>query len=170
MLRREILTLIPVSSLTGDTWRPEVLSAHQDRTVVLLSERILPRTDTPGASDALVNRYIDYMLKAGLPAAERDEFLAGLQWLDNYCRLRHDRLFAELSEPDQIAVLTTINEGGAGAEGHKFFSQAKDLTLRGYYTSRPGLMQELEYRGNGVYTSYPGCTHIEHQKTAERKK
>jgi hypothetical protein len=170
MLRRELLALIPVSSLTGDTWRPEVLSAHQNRTVDQLAERILPRTDTPVASDALVNRYIDYMLKAGLPATERDEFLAGLQWLDNYCRARHEKLFAELPEPDQIDVLTAISKGDAGREGRRFFSQWKDFTLRGYYTSRLGLMRELEYRGNGVYTSYPGCTHLEHQKPAEMKK
>jgi len=164
MRRREVLTLVPLSSLAADNWRPAVLSEHQNRTVDQLSERIIPRTETPGASDVKVNRYIDQMLKAGLEQKEREHFLSGLEWLDKYCRAQRVQPFADLDEAGQAAALTAMQNGEAGEEGVRFFRQMKDLTLRGYYTSREGLLQELEYRGNGVYTSYPGCTHPEHQK------
>lgn len=149
--RREILTLIPVSSVTGqDAWKPEALTADQARLVDQLSEIILPRTDTPGASDAKVYRYIDKMLKDGMTEAERTEFLRGLEWFAG-------------GNSGFTAALTAMSKGERGAEGLRFFRRMKDLTLRGYYTSREGLLQELEYKGNGVYTAFPGCTHPEHK-------
>jgi hypothetical protein len=157
MKRREALGLLVLPALGAQTWKPEVLNEHQDRTVDVLSERILPRTDTPGARDANVHRYIDRMLKDGMPAGEREAFLAGLAWLDARCTTRLGRAFVDLSEMQQIAVLTEIST-------EPFFRQMKDLTLRGYYTSREGLLRELEYKGNGAYPGYPGCTHAEHQK------
>ena len=75
MKRREALETIiaGVFSLTATQrevlaqrdWEPRVLSAEQARTVDVLSELIIPRTDTPGARDANVYRYIDLMLEQG---------------------------------------------------------------------------------------------------------
>jgi hypothetical protein len=158
--RREVLTLITLPSTAADAWRPEVLTDVQARTIDVLSELILPRTDTPGASDAKVNRYIDRMLKDGMTAADRRELLSGLDWIE----ARAGGSFLALPEEKQIALLTAMSRGEDGEAGLTLFRRIKDLTLRGYYTSREGLLGELEYKGNGVYTAYPGCTHTEHQK------
>jgi hypothetical protein len=40
----------------------------------------------------------------------------------------------------------------------------KDMTVRAFYTSRVGLIDVLEYKGNAYLTQFPGCTHSEHQK------
>ena len=48
--------------------------------------------------------------------------------------------------------------------GAEFFEHLKDLTIFGYYTSKIGLEQELEYGGDDYHTEFPGaCTHPEHQ-------
>ena len=154
-------------ALPAQAWKPELLSEHQDRTVDVLSEIILPRTDTPGAHDAQVNRFIDRTLKDGMLAEERDKFLRGLEWLDAHCRSKYKRAFVELAAAEQTALLTrwSAKTGPADEQsGRDFFRAIKDLTLRGYYTSREGLLQELEYKGNGAFTEYPGCTHPEHKK------
>jgi len=38
---------------TTPDWKPELFDAHQNETVVVLSELIIPATDTPGAKAAL---------------------------------------------------------------------------------------------------------------------
>ena len=40
----------------------------------------------------------------------------------------------------------------------------KAMTIDGYYSTREGLEQELGWHGNTYLTSFPGCTHPEHQE------
>ena len=54
-------------------WRPSVFDAHQNETVIVLTELIMPETDTPGAKAARVNRYIDLMLRDGDERARGDK-------------------------------------------------------------------------------------------------
>jgi hypothetical protein len=49
-------------------------------------------------------------------------------------------------------------------EGFAAYRLIKDMTVRAFYTSRVGLIDVLEYKGNTYLTSFPGCTHPEHQK------
>ncbi len=37
------------------------------------------------------------------------------------------------------------------------------MTVDGYYTSKIGIHQDLEYKGNTAISEFPGCTHAEHQ-------
>ena len=43
-------------------WTPKILTAPQNETVIVLTELIIPATDTPGAKATLVNRFIDGVL------------------------------------------------------------------------------------------------------------
>lgn len=40
----------------------------------------------------------------------------------------------------------------------RFFRLVKNLTADGYYTSRPGLLEELGYTGNTALARFPACT------------
>ena len=50
--------------LAAPGWKPLFLDEHQNETLIVLSDLIIPATDTPGAKEALVNRYIDLVLAA----------------------------------------------------------------------------------------------------------
>ncbi len=39
----------------------------------------------------------------------------------------------------------------------RFFHELKRLTARGYYTSKIGIHDELEYKGNRILQEYAGC-------------
>jgi hypothetical protein len=39
----------------------------------------------------------------------------------------------------------------------QFFHELKRWTVRGYYTSKIGIHDELEYKGNRVLTEFVGC-------------
>jgi len=39
----------------------------------------------------------------------------------------------------------------------QFFRELKHLTVRGYYTSKIGIHDELEYKGNRILQEFVGC-------------
>ncbi len=146
---------------------PRALTPEQLEIVTQAAERILPRTATPGATDAGVADFIDVMLTDWYNAVERERFTNGLSELDS----RSGKLagssgdFVDLTELQQIAVLAALDEelhglrrsGAAGTNEH-WFAMLKHLTIWGYYTSRPGIVEELRtdlipgrYDGNAKY-------------------
>ena len=49
------------------------------------------------------------------------------------------------------------------APGVRFFQEIKGLTFYGFYTSKIGMEQELEYGGGDYHTEFPGaCNHPGH--------
>ena len=147
-------------------WKPLFFDEHQNATVEALSELIIPTTTTPGAKAALVNRFIDLML-ADQDADKQKEFYAGLAWLDARSIQVHNKTFVSLSTAEQTALLEPLADPGNSKPedkpGVEFFEHFKDLTIYGYYTSKIGLEQELEYGGDDYHTEFPGaCTHSDH--------
>ena len=45
----------------------------------------------------------------------------------------------------------------------EFYRLVKEMTVEGFYSSRVGLMDVLEYKGLTFLPEFPGCTHPEHQ-------
>jgi len=90
------------------SWAPKVMNAHQNELVIAASELIIPATETPGATAAQVNRYIDEVLADAQPA-DRDAFLQGLAWLDMRTAARFNKQFANASADQQIEVLKALD-------------------------------------------------------------
>ena len=119
---------------------------HQMRTVVAAAERILPRTDTPGATDAGCARFIERIVADHYDAPRQKRFLAGLVDLDQRSGARSRALFVDAAPVDQDAVLTDVEDAAyamkaGGADS--FWRDLKYLTLYGYYTSEVGMTREL---------------------------
>lgn len=142
-------------------WQPLVFDAQQTATVTALAETIIPETDTPGAAAALVHQYIDFDLREA-PEADRTAFLAGLSRLDQTSRQRHAADFVDLDPSERGAILGEMAAANPDTAERSFFDDAKERTAAGYYTSRIGLLQELEYRGNAFLQRFEGCMHPEH--------
>ena len=134
-------------------WRPAVLDEHQNETVVVLTELIIPATDTPGAKAARVNRYVDLFLRDG-EAKRRERFLAGLNALDGLAIREHGHPFVHCSAADQTAMLRKLDAGK-----DPFFSAAKALTAKIYYNTEIGY-RELN-KGGRVPATF-GCEHDSH--------
>ena len=141
------------------------LTATEYDIVSQAAERIIPRTATPGATDARVADFIDVMLADWYNASDRERFKTGLRELDARARNLADRSFVETTEKQQTEVLDTLDRelhvrrqaALAGADDH-WFAMLKHLTIWGYYTSRPGIAEELRlevlpgrYDGNARY-------------------
>jgi Gluconate 2-dehydrogenase subunit 3 len=156
----------PDASAPDPNWKPLFFDDHQNETVVALTELIIPSTDTPGAKAALVNRFLDLLLNDE-EADRQKKFYDGLAWLDARSIQTSQKPFVELTPVEQTALLTPLadpdNSKPEDKPGVEFFQEMKDLTIYGYYTSKIGLEQELEYGGDDYHTEFPGaCTHTDH--------
>jgi Gluconate 2-dehydrogenase subunit 3 len=141
------------------------LDRHAHRTVTIAAERIIPASDTPGATDADVVSFIERMLADWYTAKDRDRFLAGLGELDARCRARRGRDFGDCDEADQNAVLTAFDDevsalrrARGSAPNDHWFAMLKYLTAFGYCTSEVAMRRAL---GDWPRpTRYDGCTPV----------
>jgi hypothetical protein len=63
------------------------------------------------------------------------------------------------SSEERIALLTVLSDHDHMTElpEVRFFKELKHLTVTGYYTSKIGIHDELEYKGNRILQEYVGC-------------
>jgi hypothetical protein len=153
-------------TVTAQGWAPRVLTARQNAAVVMLTELIIPETDTPGAKAAGVNRFIDGVLHEA-QAADRERFIRGLAWIDERSTALFGRAFADIDVAQQTTLLTPLADDTNTDEGDRpgveFFRAIKSMTITGYYTTEIGLRRELGDDGRLMLTEFEGCTHPEHQ-------
>ena len=147
---------------------PRALGPAQYRAVATAAEHILPRTDTPGATDARVAGFIDVMLADWYLPQERDRFIAGLAELDARARRAYRRAFVEGRDEQRMALLvildgevSALRQADSRAAGEHWFAMLKYLTVWGYYTSRVGMTEELKvqlmpgyYNGDAPYHAH----------------
>ena len=143
-------------SADGERWSPRALTREQGDLVAAIADQIIPRTDTPGARDVGVHRFIDTMLAEYYSAEERSRFLAGLAAVDSSAQRASGQSFVHLSAMGQRDILTPFDaDAHDDAARHPFFRTMKELTLLGYYTSEAGATRELKFAR--VPGRFDGC-------------
>ncbi|MBV9613559.1 MAG: gluconate 2-dehydrogenase subunit 3 family protein, partial [Acidobacteriaceae bacterium] len=74
--------------------------------------------------------------------------------------------FVRLTAPQQLALVEQMSQPeydrAKTHPGFVVYHLVKDMTVHAFYTSRVGLIDVLEYKGNAYLTEFPGCTHSEH--------
>lgn len=114
-----------------------------------MGEHILPETDSPGARTARVDEFVDAMLTDYYPSEKRDQFLAGLDGVDDRARRRFGGDFTTLPRGQQLELVQALNReafqptSGSHAPLRSFFRTFKELVIVGYYTSEVGATKEL---------------------------
>jgi hypothetical protein len=151
--------------LAQSDWKPTFLGDHQNETLIVLSDLIIPETDTPGAKAALVNRFLDRLLGAETHDNQQS-FLNSLAYLDGESRNRYGDGFIYLPRESQIEFLEflaypnsleTWGEGQTGDQaGHSHFQRLKDWIARAFYSSEPG-MKALGWNGETPHGTLTGC-------------
>lgn len=140
---------------------PTYFTKPQYQTIEILTDLIIPADETPGAKEAGVSEFIDFMAAHGEQEI-RDPMLKGLAWLDASANKAHGDVFARLSPGQQVSLLEAVAHRSQGsradANGHTFFRLIRRYTTMGYYTSRIGL-EELDFPGLRLYTQSPACPH-----------
>ena len=133
---------------------PKYFNVAELKLLAKISDLIIPASGTPSASGAGVPLYIDQVV-SGNKDLQRN-FTEGFAWL------RHAG-FEGLTESRQLALLLplckAVDSDSIKTPEQRWFRSMKSLTADGYYTSRPGMVDELGYKGGSVLAEYPECIH-----------
>lgn len=143
-----------------DRRQPALFTPGQRATVTAVAEHIIPRTETPGARDAGVPRFIELMVADWFNTAERERFMAGLDDLDT----RAQGGFTALAPAAQLQVLEQLEDLAGDAawfdmgntmriwdELAPFICQFKELTVLGFFLSEVGATQVLRENPMGSF-------------------
>jgi len=152
-------------------YAPQFFKPSEFETVEILAEMIIPTDEKPGAKEARVADYIDFVVFSAAefePSLQR-EWSEGLAWLDRESKKRHNAPFREIAASERERVITEMSLPERDSTvpqthpGFGFYKLIKGMTVEGFYTSRIGLIDVLEYQGLTYVSDFPGCTHPEHQ-------
>lgn len=153
-------------------WQPELFTIDQAKTVTEMTECILPKTDTPGAKDLRLSRFIDRMAKELFSPEDQKQFLAGLQAFEQECQNTYSKSFIECTHEQQEEFLLQLDKKSPKFtpsiwgfptkepvdEPMSFYRTLKDLTLLGYFSSEEVGKHMLAY--DPVPGAYLSCIPI----------
>ena len=133
-----------------------------------LSETIIPAdSHSGGAKAAKVADTIDRYLVETYDDSERSLWREGLRLIDSMSQHYNGKTFVDASPEERIAVLTVLSENSRLTDlpEVKFFNALKESTVECYYTSKIGIHDELQYKGNRILKEYVGCDDQDAAKT-----
>jgi Gluconate 2-dehydrogenase subunit 3 len=143
-----------------DRWtnyQPKFFSREEIEILDAFTAILIPTDDTPGAREAHVVPFIDFVVAA---AAEYDPEMQG-DWRAALHFLGEQK-FGQVPSAEQVALIEKMSE--PGDHSHPAYQLIKDMTVHAFYTSRVGMIDVLEYKGLAYLTEFPGCTHAEHHR------
>jgi Gluconate 2-dehydrogenase subunit 3 len=148
-----------VAAVASPTSAPKFFTRAQYALVDELTEILIPTDEhSGGARAAGVVAYIDSRLAEAVEPEPKQHFLAGLARVDQIARDTKGGPFMSLTPADREAIVTALaaeEKSPESVEG-KFFVELKRHTVRGYYTSKIGIHDEMEYKGNVMQEEYSG--------------
>jgi gluconate 2-dehydrogenase gamma chain len=144
---------------TAKPFVPRFFTATEFKLVRVLADIIIPKDERSGsASDAGVPEFMDFMMID--QSARQIAMRGGLAWLDVECQKRFDKTFLNCVESERTAVLDDIAWPSRAkpefAHGVAFFSNFRDLTASGFWTTRMGI-DDLQFMGNRSVARWNGC-------------
>ena len=124
-----------------------------------LSELIIPADDhSPGARAAQVAAYIDFRLSESWEEEPKKLWRDGLKLVEQLSNEMNGKSFLQSSPEQRVALLTRISQNEMKPEKPEevFFKEIKSHTAGAYYTSKIGIHNEMEYKGNTYLKEFVG--------------
>ncbi len=118
----------------GNIQKAGILTSAEDVMLAEVVETIIPVTDTPGAKELDVHRFVQRMVEDCYPAETQKTLTEGLASLDEYSQSTFKKPFTK-GTPAQRAHILEGYELSDDPMGKQFFSLVKNLTIQGYMNS-----------------------------------
>jgi Gluconate 2-dehydrogenase subunit 3 len=122
------------------------VTEDQDELLSLISETIIPKTKTPGASDTSVHEFCIKMIDDCMSKKDQEKFLKGLMQFNELAESGHKKEFASMDSSERLKFLTELNERKSEDDVDFFFKTMRGLTLRGYTSSEYFLTNVQGYK------------------------
>lgn len=148
----------------SDGWAPTYFTNDEAQFVSELSETILPKTETPGAKDALVERYLDTVRPLRFSSEENELFKSGINKLMIQAKKDLDKDFVQASPEKKLEWVNAIDKtayddlharNDMTKEERPFYLSLKEQILVGYFSSETVAKNFFAF--DPIPGSYDGC-------------
>jgi hypothetical protein len=148
----------------AEAWTPAALSIHptqlsslEETLLAEIVESIIPKTDTPGAKELEVQRFISAILTDCYDQKSRDVFTKGLQTVEQLSQKSQAQSFLKSTPEQRLAVLSKMAESD-DLDTKSFARMVKNLTIRGYLSSEFVMTKLKGYQMAPGF--YDGCVPV----------
>lgn len=145
------------------SWIPKFFSEDQARIITTVSDIILPKTDTPSASELGVPGYVEEIVSLIMDADRQKQFMDGLSEWEKECESSMGDKFNDLSAADQSIFVNDQHDKIQGKriapDERPFIWKIKEIVVAGYFTTEVGMTQILQYVQTP--TRYDACISVE---------
>ncbi len=143
-------------------YKPQFFAAPDFAALQSFCEILIPRDDTPGAGEAHCAHFIDFLLHSADSVPQMQQ-----QWRAALASLKQAGFHAaDVKGREAMVEAMSRPERERGAT-HPLFSVyrlIKQQNTFAFYTSRAGMIEALDYRGNTYNLTFPACDHPEHHR------
>lgn len=181
LLPHTLLALRQARSAIDTVAGQRTLNAHQNATITAIAEMIIPKTDTPGATDVGTAQFIDLMLTEWYEQSDRDRYLRGLDEVDARTQSLFLKDFVACSQTQQSEIMTwmgeriaeeleqereheqaNLDDPGTREVPESFYLMTRRLTLTAYYTSEAGATDERHFEM--IPDRFDGCIEVHSER------
>lgn len=134
------------------------LSGQELEIIGVVADIILPRTDTPSATDLGVPAFVELLVTEWMEEEEAAELRQGLTRLDERARSRFGAPFVACASDEQLGLVRELDDelprAGDATRPTGFYPTLKRFVVTGYFTTPEGAMQTGHRLLPGMYA---GC-------------
>lgn len=136
---------------------PKLLGSTQKKVLTGMVDAILPKTDTPGAAELGVQRFVELMVQDCYEGPQRDRLKDGLDRLEAEAKNSKGKNFADLKGTERLELIQKW-ASGPDKSNRDFTQLVKDLTIHGYVNSEYVMTHITKYEL--VPARYLGCVPV----------
>lgn len=139
-------------------WKPQYFTEEQALVITVLADIMIPATDTSGAKEIGVPAFIEKMIHEVYSPEKRDAFTAGLVAFMKEGESKYKNSFVDLEPAQQVEFTKQVHDTAIPSDqkdNRPFILKVKELTLLGFFSSKVGATQVLQYES--VPGHYFGC-------------
>jgi hypothetical protein len=121
-----------------------ILSANDDALLADIIDTLIPKTDTPGALELGVDRFVKAMADTMLSDSDRNAFYRQIPEVEAFAKRKYGSSFANLSNNQKTECLGMIEQN----ENEKlsgFFKTLKNYAIQGYTGSEWYMTEKAGY-------------------------
>jgi hypothetical protein len=123
-----------------------------------IADTILPRTDTPSATDVKVPAFIDVIVSENFTDNQKTAFIGALPQLEQALRGADGTTFVAMNAEHRSVALGAVERANRQPQPHATYWRLKGLVIHGYFTSEQVAKQVLRY--NMMPGRYDGAAKV----------
>ncbi len=137
-----------------------LLNLSESALLADIIDSIIPKTDTLGAKEIGVQKFVERMIDDCTEKAEQENFKMGLQKTAEITQQKFGKNFTKCSQPERLQVLNELQKN-EDVKLKSYFGLVKRLTIQGYMGSEYVMTNITKYEF--APGRYHGCVAVKNK-------